>query len=123
MQLISTIFALGAAACRLFFFKIFNDKVKSQLVRSQANRIHEHVNEVHSAELAIRNFLKRGARSYNLLNSRKRGPKSLKMAFKCSFQSFPYKYFTNTIANIPPKGEGGRGGGWAALLNLPLAII
>ena len=28
------------------------------------------------------------------------GPKSLKMAFECSFQSFSYKSF----ANIPPKG-------------------
>ena len=28
-------------------------------------------------------------------------PKSLKMAFECSFQSFPYKVF----ANIPPKGR------------------
>ena len=32
------------------------------------------------------------------------GPKSLKMAFECSFQSFSYKSF----ANIPPKG-GARG--------------
>ena len=30
------------------------------------------------------------------------GPKSLKMAFECSFQLFSYKSF----ANIPPKGGG-----------------
>ena len=30
------------------------------------------------------------------------GPKSLKMAFECSFQSFSYKSF----ANIPQKGGG-----------------
>ena len=33
------------------------------------------------------------------------GPKSLKMAFECSFQSFSYKSF----ANIPQKGGGGAG--------------
>ena len=31
------------------------------------------------------------------------GPKSLKMAFECSFQSLSYKSF----ANIPQKGGGG----------------
>ena len=45
------------------------------------------------------------------------GPKSLKLAFECLFQSFSYKSF----ANIPPKG-GGRGP-WAPPLNPPLFII
>ena len=60
-----------------------------------------------------RNFCKSGPRSYKILE---RGvPKSLKMAFECSFQSFSYKSF----ANIIPKGGGGRGG-WVPPLNLPL---
>ena len=33
------------------------------------------------------------------------GPKSHRMTFECSFQSFSYKYF----AKIPPKGGGGAG--------------
>ena len=39
------------------------------------------------------------------------GPKSLKMAFECSFQSLSYKSF----ANIPQKG--GAQGAWAPPLN------
>ena len=42
------------------------------------------------------------------------GPKSLKMAFECSFQSFSYKSF----ANIPQKG--GAQAPWAPPLNPPL---
>ena len=52
-----------------------------------------------------RNFWKWRPRSYKILE--RRGPKSLKMAFECSFQSFSYKCF----ANIPPKGEGRGGAG------------
>ena len=46
-------------------------------------------------------------RSYKIVE--RGGPKSLKMAFKCLFQTFSYKSF----ANIPPKGgrRGGGGGG------------
>ena len=43
------------------------------------------------------------------------GPKSLKMAFECSFQSLSYKSF----ANIPQKGGGG-GGGRPPPINPPL---
>ena len=42
------------------------------------------------------------------------GPKSIKMAFECSFQSFSYKSF----ANIPLKG--GARAPWAPHLNLPV---
>ena len=42
------------------------------------------------------------------------GPKSLKMAFECSFQSLSYKSF----ANIPQKG--GAQAPWAPPLNPPL---
>ena len=42
------------------------------------------------------------------------GPKSLKMAFECLFQSFSYKCF----ANISPKG--GAQAPWAPPLNPPL---
>ena len=45
------------------------------------------------------------------------GPKSLKMAFECSFQSFSYKSF----ANIPPKG--GARAPRAPPLNPPLLFI
>ena len=48
-------------------------------------------------------------------NLEKGGPKSLKMAFECSFLSFSYKSF----ANIPPKG--GARAPWAPPLNPPLA--
>ena len=44
------------------------------------------------------------------------GPKSLKMAFECSFQSLSYKSF----ANIPQKGGGGGQAPWAPPLNPPL---
>ena len=44
------------------------------------------------------------------------GPKSLKMAFECSFQSLSYKSF----ANIPQKG--GAQAPWAPPLNPPLFI-
>ena len=44
------------------------------------------------------------------------GPKSLKMAFECSFQSFSCKSF----ANIPQKG--GAQAPWAPLLNPPLGF-
>ena len=53
-------------------------------------------------------FLKRGAPEAIIYKVLERGgPKSLKMAFECSFQLFSYKSF----ANIPPKGGGGGGGG------------
>ena len=42
------------------------------------------------------------------------GPKSLKMAFECSFQLLSYKSF----ANIPQKGGGGQAP-WAPPLNPP----
>ena len=45
------------------------------------------------------------------------GPKSLKMAFECSFQSLSYKSF----ANIPQKG--GAQAPWAPPLNPPLACM
>ena len=45
------------------------------------------------------------------------GPKSLKMAFECSFQSLSYKSF----ANIPQKG--GAQAPWAPPLNLPLVVV
>ena len=44
------------------------------------------------------------------------GPKSLKMAFECSFQSFSYKSFVD----IPPKG--GALAPWAPPLNPPLCV-
>ena len=44
------------------------------------------------------------------------GPKSVKMAFECLFQSFSYKFFANT----PPKGGGGGQASWAPPLNPPL---
>ena len=44
------------------------------------------------------------------------GPKSLKMAFECSFQSLSYKSF----ANIPQKG--GAKAPWAPPLNPPLTL-
>ena len=44
-------------------------------------------------------------------------PKSLKMAFECSFQSLSYKSF----ANIPQKG--GAQAPWAPPLNPPLSFI
>ena len=47
-------------------------------------------------------------------NLERGGPKSLKMAFECSFLSFSYKSF----ANIPPKG--GARAPWAPPLNPPL---
>ena len=61
-------------------------------------------------------IFKRGRPEAIIYRSLERGvPKSLKMAFECSFQSFSYKSF----ANIPPKGWGGGGGGWAPPLNPP----
>ena len=50
-----------------------------------------------------RNFWKRGPRIYKILE--KGGPKPLKTAFECLFQSFSYKFF----ANIHKKGGGGPG--------------
>ena len=51
-------------------------------------------------------IFKRGGPEAIIYRSLESGlPKSLKVAFECSFQSFSYKSF----ANIPPKG----GGGWA----------
>ena len=45
------------------------------------------------------------------------GPKSHRMTFECSFQSFSYRYF----AKIPPKGGGGRvQGPLTPPLNAPL---
>ena len=73
---------------------------------------------LNSARGGSRNFWKRGSRSYNYKIVERGGPKSLKMAFECSFQSFSYKSF----ANIPPKDEerGGGGGGGGGAGALPL---
>ena len=62
-------------------------------------------------------FFERGgpeAMIYKILE--RGGPKSLKMAFECSFQSLSYKSF----ANIPQKG--GTQAPWAPPLNPPLIL-
>ena len=54
----------------------------------------QHLKNKYKPEAIIYKTLERG------------GPKSLKMAFECSFQSFPYTSF----ANITPKWGGGGSG-------------
>ena len=74
--------------------------------------ISKHESNVAGADPEV--FERGGPEAIIYKNLEKGGPKSLKMAFECSFQSFSYKSF----ANIPPKG--GALAPWAPPLNPPL---